>query len=470
MNRTAIAAALPLLLATTLEAQVKTNVTFDSNGSTLAGHLYLPADSEAGDRLPAVVVTGAWTTVKEQMPAMYAAELAARGFAALTFDFRGWGESPDGTPFLESPERKTADIAAAFAFLRSRPEVDSDALLGLGICASSGYMSDAVNADAGVRGLALVAPWLHDAGIVEAVYGGAEGVRSLIAVSRDAEAAGDPVLLEAASTTNENAVMFGAPYYTEPDRGLIPEYDNQFNAASWEPWLTYDAVKTADELDHPTLLVHSESAAIPQGAREYGRRLGEHGRTVWLEEATQFDFYDSPEVISAAMDAVASHFSAIVGHTDEDDRATVEQVVSDVAFLADAGDFDALERLYAPEVVLDYSSLSGVPAVRLSREALMTSWAGLLPGFDETKHEVAVQQIEIYGPVATVSATVTAAHALGGESWTVAGRYDFRLSLRAGAWEIIHHTFHLEQEEGDRALMDRATERAQANPVGHLRR
>ena len=104
--------------------------------------------------------------------------------------------------------------------------------------------------------------------------------------------------------------MFQAPYYTEEDRGLIPEYDNRFNVSSWEPWLTYDAIETADSLTKPTLLIHSEAAAIPQGAMEYARRLGDHARTIWLDDVTQFDFYDQPEAVATASDAVASHFEA----------------------------------------------------------------------------------------------------------------------------------------------------------------
>ena len=66
-------------------------VTFQNQGETLIGNLYLPATYKAGERLPAIVVTGAWTTVKEQMPAMYAQRLADRGFATFAFDFRYWG-------------------------------------------------------------------------------------------------------------------------------------------------------------------------------------------------------------------------------------------------------------------------------------------------------------------------------------------------------------------------------------------
>ena len=104
--------------------------------------------------------------------------------------------------------------------------------------------------------------------------------------------------------------MYQAPYYTEKDRGLIAAYDNKFNAASWEGWLTYDALETANHLEKPTLLVHSEAAAIPQGAREYLRRMGPNADALWLDGISQFDFYDHADAVKAASSAVVKHFDA----------------------------------------------------------------------------------------------------------------------------------------------------------------
>lgn len=305
---TATAVSLALSIATA-EAATKKRVSFESAGQTLAGDLFLPDSYQDGQTLPGVVITGAWTTVKEQMPATYAALLADRGYAALVFDFRGWGQSQGAIRYLEDPLRKIADINAAVDFLTARPEVDRARIAGLGICASAGYMSDAALQNVNIKALALVAPWLHDAAIVETVYGGEHQVAELIATSRRAAAGAEPVILEAASTENENAVMFQVPYYTEAGRGLIPEYDNRFNAASWEPWLTYDAIQTADRLHKPTLLVHADTAAIPQGAREFAARMGRNATVLWLDNVSQFDFYDKPDTVQTAADAVIKHFN-----------------------------------------------------------------------------------------------------------------------------------------------------------------
>ncbi len=282
-------------------------VSFDNNGTTLRGTLYMPEKTTTP--LPAVIVTGAWTTVKEQMAGTYARELAARGFAALAFDFSGWGES-DGAPrFVEDPATKTADIRAAAAFLTALPEVDSASVSGLGVCASSGYMAAAVADDDRLQKVALVAPWLHDAAMAEGIYGGAESVANLIAAS-EAEGAAETVLV-AASATDDNSVMFQAPYYTEEDRGLIAAYDNKFSVASWKPWLTYDAQASASRLTKPMLMVGSPAIALPAGAAAYEARMTAPLEKLWLgEDVTQFDFYDRKDAVSAAADAVADFLTA----------------------------------------------------------------------------------------------------------------------------------------------------------------
>ena len=168
---------------------------------------------------------------------------------------------------MEDPGRKTEDINAAVDYLAARPEVDESRIGGLEICASAGYMSNAALAKEAVKALALVAPWLHDVEIVIFVYGGDEGVSRLIQAGREAAQPAEPVILEATGLTNDQALMYQTPYFTETDRGLIPEYDDKFNVASWEGWLRYDAIRSADQLKRPVLPVHSEARHSPGGAR-----------------------------------------------------------------------------------------------------------------------------------------------------------------------------------------------------------
>lgn len=242
--------------------------------------------------------------------------MVARGFAAVTFDFRGWGKSgdlPDGVRSVESPAAKTSDIRAAFQHIATLPEVDATQINGLGICASAGYMVDAVAGNDLVQKIGLVAPWLQNQDIVEAVYGGAEGVEGLISVSRAAEAQGGQIIPAAGPEGAEGVLMPIGGYYYEPELGAVPEYDNQWNNAGWEGWLTYHPADNASRLDKPLAIVHSESAAIPQGVQTFLNGFLGDATLQMLEDVTQFDFYHNPEDVTRAADTMAQHFNAVIG-------------------------------------------------------------------------------------------------------------------------------------------------------------
>ncbi len=316
MKMTALTTAAMLMASTAAIAQVETQTLFFENeGSTLSGTLYLP-EGHDGSPLATVVVTGAWTTVEEQMPAIYAEQMVERGFAAFTFDFRGWGKSGDlaqNVRFVESPEAKISDIEAAFAFVATLPEVDATQINALGICASAGYMVDAVAGNDTVNRIGLVAPWLQNEEIVNAVYGGEEGVRGLIEVSRAAEQAGGQIIPAAGPTGTEGVLMPFDGYYVDPERGAIPAYDNQWNNAGWEGWLTYYPADNPSRLTQPLAIVHSESAAIPQGVRTFLEGFSGDATLQMLEDVTQFDFYDNPDDVNRAADTIAQHFAATPG-------------------------------------------------------------------------------------------------------------------------------------------------------------
>ena len=291
-------------------------VRFESEGDELVGHLFLPPGFDESRRYPAVVVTGSWTSVKEQMPDGYASLLAKDGFITLTFDFRGWGESAGEPREFESSERKIEDIRSAVTFLAAHQSVDVDQIAGLGVCASSGYMAHATAQDDRIRRLALVAPWLHDPDMTYALYdarpnGGRDGLLALGREAREAyEQTGEVRYDQAVSELNPMAAMYvpgGAfPYYLDPAMGAGPHYANRWAVMSWEPWLTFDSHAAADGITVPVHIVHSESGAVPEGARAFIERLPNEPDVEWLNDYNQMELYYVPEAVSQAMSATSA--------------------------------------------------------------------------------------------------------------------------------------------------------------------
>lgn len=305
----------------TSNPQQMKKVNFKSEGLNLVGNLYYPPNYKPDANYPAVVVSGSWTTVKEQMAGLYAKRLADKGFITLAFDFRNFGESEGLPRVYESPNLKIQDIKNAVAFLGNLPEVDSGNIGAFGVCAGSMYTFMAAAEDANIKSVATVASWLHDAEAVKLFYGGEEGVQKRIAEAQHAKKqfaqTGEIAYIPAISTTDESAAMFGEfDYYLNPERGAIPEWNaNQFAVATWEDWLTLDPFPSASKLDKPVFMVHSDGCVLPDYTRKFYETIPSKDKELlWVDTELpspmhQFSFYDQEEEVTLAVNAVGKFFA-----------------------------------------------------------------------------------------------------------------------------------------------------------------
>ena len=107
------------------------------------GALCLPAQRPVAS----VVTTGPLTSVKEQATGAYARALAERGFAALAFDHRTFGESGGEPRQFERPEGRADDVRAAVTALGADGRTRDLPVVAVGICVGGGYMAKAVADD-----------------------------------------------------------------------------------------------------------------------------------------------------------------------------------------------------------------------------------------------------------------------------------------------------------------------------------
>jgi fermentation-respiration switch protein FrsA (DUF1100 family) len=279
------------------------SVSFRIDGEHIAGTLYLP-ENGTGERLPAVVLTGSLTSVKEQMSGTYAREFAERGLIALAFDHRHYGRSGGALRQFESPAAKAEDLNAAVAYLQSRGDVHGDRIALVGVCTGGGNVLDAAAANPEIAAVVSIVGWLVEPSLTPALYGGEDRVRRLIEDSREIAASDTVEYVQTYGPTGSGAAHEGDfDYYMNPQRGAIPAWSNRLAVRSWDAWLNFDPVASAAEVKAPTLLIHSEAAALPDQARKVHARLpGDNKQLVWMPGG-HFDFYDDPETISAAVDA-----------------------------------------------------------------------------------------------------------------------------------------------------------------------
>lgn len=295
-------------------------VQFESEGAQLTGNLYYPKNYEEGSSYPAIVVSGSWTTVKEQMAGLYANKLAEEGFITLAFDFRNFGESEGEPRFYESPALKKVDIENAVSYLESLPEVNNAKIGAFGVCAGAMYTLMAASEDDRIKSVVTTASWLHDAEAVKLFYGGEEGVNSKIEAAqnakRDYAENGNVQYIASISTEDPTAAMYGPyDYYLNPDRGAVPQWSaDKFAVMSWEDWLTTDPMPTAANLKVPTLMIHSDGAVLPDYTRNYYERIAATDKELhWMETELespyhQFSYYDQPAEVNEAVGKASDWF------------------------------------------------------------------------------------------------------------------------------------------------------------------
>jgi fermentation-respiration switch protein FrsA (DUF1100 family) len=285
----------------------KTRFTFRSDGETLIGNLFLPT---GGKPTGVVVVVGPLTSVKEQAPGTYAEAMAERGYAALAFDYRYFGESEGLPRQFENPAANIEDIQNAAGALLADDRLEGLPLFGLGICFGAGPMVRAVADDSRFRAFAGVAGVYTDHAKTKARMGDAyrEKIERGRAAERRWRESGEAEVIPAVAPDGGDVAMplrEAYEFYGTP-RGGVSNYVNGYAVQSLAYSLPFDARGAADEIDVPVLIVHSENALTPDLAHAFYAAVTSPKQELWLDSQGQIDFYDDPKLVAPAADAVAA--------------------------------------------------------------------------------------------------------------------------------------------------------------------
>ena len=101
-------------------------VVTSSDGTPIVATLMLPGGASAATPVPAVMGTHGWAGSRATTPSGLVAHLLERGYAVLTWDSRGFGES-GGEANVGAPGFEVEDARALLTYLAGRPEILTDA-------------------------------------------------------------------------------------------------------------------------------------------------------------------------------------------------------------------------------------------------------------------------------------------------------------------------------------------------------
>jgi fermentation-respiration switch protein FrsA (DUF1100 family) len=77
---------------------------------------------------------------------------------------------------------------------------------------------------------------------------------------------------------------------------------------SYHHILNFETLPYSKKITVPSIVIHSDGAITPHAAKLHFDALAGKKKLVWIDGATQFDFYDNQNVVSQASDAISKWF------------------------------------------------------------------------------------------------------------------------------------------------------------------
>jgi dienelactone hydrolase len=247
------------------------SVTIWSDGTRMAGDLYVPADLKEGEKRAAILFCAGTGGTKKNNGALYGARFAKEGFVVLAFDYRGWGESDCKLMMTEpmpKPDEKgevtvkarpirwqmdladqTLDIRSALSFLAGEPCVDTGRIGLFGTSYGGGLVTWVAANDPRVRCVAAQVPGM----------GGGRGPAAIKYASdlavKQARGETEPVPIETGKLTGKLATY--AQMRANPAKGL-----------------GYSAIEAAAKIKVPMLILVAEKEELMNN-EENGKKVFE---------------------------------------------------------------------------------------------------------------------------------------------------------------------------------------------------
>lgn len=293
---------------------------FRNGGIMVAAQLHLPPGFDTDRTWPAIVLSTPGSSVKEQVGAIHARKLAARGFIAITFDPSHQGASGGEPRDLEDPAMRVEDLRCAVDHLVTLPFVDEARIAVLGICAGGGYAVNAALTEHRFKAVATVVATDIGRAFRRMLRGDrlharlAEIGRARTAAARGAAERRErwiPDSIEAAgaeSVTDRDLLEAIRFYRTPPHQHA--NASNRLLLRSLGPMLGFDAFHLVpDLLVQPLMVVvggrQGSTCQYETGQALYGLARGPDKALVVIPGAGHYDLYHQDEHIDAALDRIA---------------------------------------------------------------------------------------------------------------------------------------------------------------------
>jgi fermentation-respiration switch protein FrsA (DUF1100 family) len=301
-----------------INMQQKEKVHFQSEGLKVVGTLFRPQNSKEEEvSLPAILVAGAMSGVKEQVAGQYAERIAKDGYVTLVLDHRHFGESEGEPRQHEDPAKKLEDFKNAISFISSLKGIDRERIGACGISMGGGYMLQLAAFDRRIKSVSIVASGLNLADTLLEILG-KEGFVNFLKEFNNARQrhydTGEVQYIPAVATDNKPAAMIGdQPFeYYGTSRAWSPGWVNRYTTESIENLMSYNAIPYARHVSPtPLLIIHgkNDKYCLPKFAQEVYDLADEPKEILWLDTSNHIDLYDNEKYVGPAISKIVEWFN-----------------------------------------------------------------------------------------------------------------------------------------------------------------
>lgn len=297
-------------------------VKYKLNGIEIAANVYTPANYNADDKFPAIVIAHPNGGIKEQTAGLYAQRLAEAGYVTIAADAAFQGASGGMPRHTDKPANRVEDIHGMADFISRYRGVDPSRLGVLGICGGGGYTLKAAQADKRLKVVATLSMFnsgeVRRNGFQNAQVATIQERLEKATLARTQEAAGQEIQYAGiASITDEEIAKTSTDLYREGYEYYYrshahPNSTFLYTMSSMLDLMTWDATSNIDLINQPLLMIagsradtkYMTDAAFSKVTKAKSKEL------YIIDAATHIQTYWKPEYVTQAVNKLTNFYKA----------------------------------------------------------------------------------------------------------------------------------------------------------------
>ena len=268
---------------------------FYSQGTWCGATLHLPAKTSTA-KLPAILMVHGWGGIQNALTVPFYEEFTRAGFAVMTFDFRGWGESAGLPRNTINPWQRVRDADAALAHIKSQPAIDPARILLWGTSFGGGHVVELAAEHPELAGAIAQVPMLDGMAAVKA-NPLARLLRFGLYALADSLKPGGPIYLPVVAKPGAFASMDRDDADKALELGMANvgrQYDNRVTSSSLMTMGLYRPFRRLRDIRIPTLLVGASRDSVAPFEESAIRKIANQYLSLETLDANHFEPYFEP--------------------------------------------------------------------------------------------------------------------------------------------------------------------------------